>query len=118
MCHGKAAPLRKMSAGDYFIYYSPVDKFRSKEKLQSFTAIGKVIDGDVYQFEISQDFKPYRCDVKFYQNFKDVHISKVKSQLSITQGNYGMLFRRGHLEMPESDFIIIANSMGISLKQN
>lgn len=118
VCHGKAAPLRKMSSGDWFVYYSPVDKFQSAEKLQAFTAIGKVETGDVYQVEMFEGFNPFRCDVIFYPKCKSVPIAELKSNLSITQGNYGMAFRRGHLEVPIDDFRKIATAMGIDMDTN
>ncbi|TXI95939.1 MAG: EVE domain-containing protein, partial [Burkholderiaceae bacterium] len=37
VCHGKAAPLRRLSAGDTVIYYSPVERFGGKTLCQSFT---------------------------------------------------------------------------------
>src|SRR5207237_446143 len=65
VCHGKGAPLRRMNAGDGFVYYSPVITFGGKDKLQAFTAIGVVRTGEVYQVKMSPDFHPFRCDVDF-----------------------------------------------------
>lgn len=115
VCHGRAAPLRRMKAGDWFIYYSPVNEFKSKEKLQYFTAIGQIKTGKVYQVEMFEDFKPFRCDVAFCKGCKEVPIAKLKSNLSFTQGNYGMLFRRGHIEIPIDDFHKIAKEMEIDI---
>jgi hypothetical protein len=47
-----------------------------------------------------------------------VPIVELKANLSITQGNYGMLFRRGHLEVPLDDFYKIATAMGVNLMQS
>lgn len=109
-CHGKSAPLKRTSAGDGFIYYSPTLNFGGKDKIQSFTAIGFVRTGEVYQVEMTPDFHPYRIDVNFLPSI-DVPISDLKSQLSITQGNYGMLFRRGFLEICKEDFDLIMEHM-------
>ena len=117
VCHGKGAPLRRMRGGDRFVYYSPVVTFGSKEKLQALTAIGTVRSGQVYQCEMSKDFKPFRCDVDF-KPCKEVPISTLKAQLSITQGNWGMLFRRGHLEVPLNDFEKIAAAMGVTFEDD
>ena len=46
VCHGKAAPLRRIQPGDGVVYYSPTSVFRSKDQLQSFTAIGVISDGN------------------------------------------------------------------------
>jgi hypothetical protein len=40
VCHGKAAPLRRVQPGDRVVYYSPTFAFRGRDGLQSFTAIG------------------------------------------------------------------------------
>lgn len=115
VCHGKSAPLKRMKAGDWFIYYSPVDKFQSKEKLQKFTAIGKIISGEVYQVEMFAGFKPFRCDVDFIKDYHEVSIMDLKPVLAFTQGNYGMLLRRGHIEISQADFKIIASAMGVTI---
>lgn len=110
VCHGKGEPLRRMKKGDGFVYYSPVTTFGSKNKLQAFTAIGIVRDGRVYQFEMSPDFKPFRCNVDF-KPCNEIPIAKLKSELSITRGSWGMTFRRGHIEIPIKDFKKIAAAM-------
>ena len=44
VCHGKKAPLNRMKKGDYLLYYSPKYQLNGQEKLQAFTAIGKILD--------------------------------------------------------------------------
>ena len=65
LCHGKAAPLRRMAAGDGLIYYSPVLSLEGREPCQRFTAVGLVADARVYPFRVSADFEPYRRDIAF-----------------------------------------------------
>jgi EVE domain-containing protein len=45
VCHGKAAPLRRLAPGDRIAYYSPTESFGGKDRLQAFTAIGVVAPG-------------------------------------------------------------------------
>jgi hypothetical protein len=52
VCHGKAAPLRRLSPGDRVIYYSPTETFRGKDRLQAFTAIGIVAPGAPHQADM------------------------------------------------------------------
>src|SRR5438105_14864348 len=66
LSHGKKAPLQKFRAGDGLVMYSPRTSYPDGEPLQSFTAIGYIASGEVYQVEISPDCKPYR---------KNVHVS-------------------------------------------
>jgi hypothetical protein len=63
VCHGKAAPLKRIRPGDAVVYYSPTEIFGGKDKLQSFTAIGVVKDGVPYQADIGGGFCPFRRDV-------------------------------------------------------
>ena len=63
VCHGKAAPLRRVQPGDRVVYYSPTSGFRGRDGLQSFTAIGVVDDGAPYQADMGGGFLPFRRDV-------------------------------------------------------
>jgi hypothetical protein len=49
LSHGKEAPIRRLSRGDWLVYYSPRVTHPDGEPLQAFTAIGEVEDDDVYQ---------------------------------------------------------------------
>ena len=60
VCHGKVAPLRRLSPGDCVGYYSPTATFRGKDKLQAFTAIGIVAEGLPYQADMGGGFRPFR----------------------------------------------------------
>lgn len=42
VCHGKAAPLNRMQRGDWLLYYSPKIRLHGNEKLQAFTAVGRL----------------------------------------------------------------------------
>jgi hypothetical protein len=50
--HGKQAPLKRMSKGDWVIFYSPKQSYSGDEPLQAFTAIGRVADDEVYQHKM------------------------------------------------------------------
>ena len=63
VCHGKAAPLKRIQPGDGVVYYSPTNVFRGNDGLQSFTAIGVVRDGSPYQADMGCGFTPFRRDV-------------------------------------------------------
>src|SRR2546422_2652508 len=63
--HGKAAPLRRMKAGDWLIYYSPKTDMTGGEPLQMFTAIGRVTGESIYRHAMSPDFMPFRRDIQY-----------------------------------------------------
>jgi len=109
---GRKAPLARMAAGDGIVIYSPVAVFAGKEKCQSFTAIGTVIDSAPYAVEVAPDFMPFRRAVR-YRACQDAAIRPLIDQLVITAGfsNWGFKFRLGHFEIGAADFALIAQSM-------
>lgn len=112
LCHGKAAPLRRMRQGDWLIYYSPRTEMKGGQALQSFTAIGQVVDDEVYSFKMREDFVPYRRNIRYFP-CRSVRIAGLLDKLSFTKGkvSWGYSFRFGQLEISQEDFIIIANEM-------
>src|SRR3954454_6616402 len=57
--HGKKAPLQRLHAGDGLVMYSPRTDYPDGEPLQAFTAMGTISTGEIYQVEMTPDFKPY-----------------------------------------------------------
>jgi hypothetical protein len=112
--HGKRAPLLRLNKDDWLIYYSPVKTFGDKEPLQTFTALGRVIDDEIYQYDMSADFHPYRRKVS-YENVKDVSIRPLIDHLAFIHNkkSWGYVFRFGLVEISESDFNIIKSAMVI-----
>jgi predicted RNA-binding protein len=110
--HGKAAPLKRMRAGDWIIFYSPKLEYDRPEKLQCFTAIGRISDENIYQADMGDDFVPFRRDVKFLPA-QDVSILPLIDQLTFIKDKtqWGATFRFGTVEIPESDFRLIAEKM-------
>jgi MarR family transcriptional regulator for hemolysin len=110
--HGKKAALRRLKAGDGLIMYSPRTAYPVGEPLQAFTAIGTVLTGDVYQVEVTPDFKPHRVDVRFVPS-KEAPIKPLIERLSFirSQSHWGAAFRFGHVEITAGDFALIADRM-------
>lgn len=113
LSHGKKAPLQRLKAGDGIVMYSPRTSYPDGDVLQSFTAIGTVITGEIYQVEMSPDFKPYRVDVQFV-SCKETPIKPLIMQLSFIKDktHWGAAFRFGSAKIPATDFALIANAMG------
>ena len=110
--HGKKAPLQKLSAGDGLIMYSPRTSYPDGEPLQSFTAIGVVASGEIYQVEMTPEFKPYRVDVEFLE-CQEAPIKPLIGELSFIKDktHWGAAFRFGQIKIPEQDFERIAKAM-------
>lgn len=117
VCHGKQAPLKRMKAGDWIIYYSPVDIFGTKEPLRKFTAVGKVTADEPYLFEMSKDFIPWRRNVSFVAAH-EVAIESFIDKLSFipNKQRWGFPFRRGFFEITKQDFNLIATNMGVTAR--
>lgn len=111
--HGKKAPLQKLQAGDRLAMYSPRTSYPDGEPLQAFTAIGTIVSGEIYQVEMSADFKPYRVDVRFAKS-TEAPIRPLIEKLSFIKSktHWGTTFRFGQLKIPATDFAQIAQAMG------
>jgi hypothetical protein len=114
LCHGKAAPLRRMRGGDWLIYYSPAEKMRGGEPVQAFTAIGRVEHGAAYEFDMGGGFIPFRRDVR-YLPCTAAPIRPLLPDLTFLpdKSRWGYAFRFGHLQIPRDDFLRIAAAMGV-----
>ncbi|RZJ77475.1 MAG: EVE domain-containing protein, partial [Flavobacterium sp.] len=64
-CHGKFSPLQRMKKGDFVIYYSGKQTLNRPEKCQQFTAVGEVMDDEIYQIQVSENFCPSRRNIEF-----------------------------------------------------
>jgi predicted RNA-binding protein len=110
--HGKQGPLKKLSVDDWVIFYSPKKTYAGNEILQAFTAIGQVADGEVYQHKMSEDFIPYRRNIRFYP-CKETTIAPLIPNLDFiaNKTSWGYQFRFGFFEIPEQDFKLIYSKM-------
>ncbi|MBP2227651.1 hypothetical protein J2847_000933 [Azospirillum agricola] len=116
VCHGKAAPLRRLGPGDRVAYYSPSEVYRGKDKLQIFTAIGLVREGTPYQFDMGGGFVPFRRDVDWLKA-REAPIRPLLDRLDFTGGtrNWGYQLRFGLFEVSDHDMRCIARTMDATL---
>lgn len=114
LCHGKEAPLKKMNVGDYLIYYSSKESLKENKPSQKFTAIGRVVDDKVYQFDMGNGFVPFRRNLNFIKCI-ETPIRPLITELSFIKNKerWGYPFRYGHLEIIDVDFKLISKQMGI-----
>jgi len=110
--HGKLGPAKRLSKGDWVIFYSSRERFGEPKMGQQFTAIGQVIDAEPTQVAQFPGFKPYRRQVK-YRKSKAVDIRPLIDTLSFIKdkSRWGSAFRFGFLEIPGADFAKIATKM-------
>ena len=114
VCHGKAAPLRRIHPGDRVVYYSPTVMFRGKDKLQSFTAIGVVQAGVPYEFDMGGGFCPFRRDVAWFEA-AETPIQPLLDKLEFSAGvrNWGYQLRFGLFAISEADMDVVASAMRV-----
>jgi EVE domain len=110
--HGKLAPARRPSQGDWIIYYSPKLKFGEAEPCQKFVAIGQVSDREPFQVEQLPGFKPWRRKIR-YERAAEADIHPLIERLSFIKNTtkWGAAFRFGFFEISKSDFATIAKRM-------
>ena len=115
VCHGNAAPLRRIAAGERVVYYSPTVTFGGKDRLQAFTAIGVVKDRAPYQADMGNGFCPFRCDVRWL-DADEAPIRLLLDDLEFTAGksNWGYQFRFGLFSICAADMDRIAVAMRVA----
>lgn len=112
VCHGKAAPLKRIQPGDWVVYYSPTETFKGKDKLQAFTAVGIVKNKVPYAFDMGGGFCPTRRDVDWLPSHP-APIAPLLQQLAFSAGrsNWGYQLRFGLLEVSQADAQLIGQAM-------
>jgi predicted RNA-binding protein len=112
VCHGKQAPLKRMKKGDYLLVYSSKISMEGNEKCQAFTAVGQVKDDDVYQFQMAENFIPYRRNIDFLDCVESPIIPLINDLEFISnKKSWGYPFRFGFFEIKEHDFNLITSKM-------
>jgi predicted RNA-binding protein len=110
--HGKSTVLKRLKKGDWIIFYSPKTSYDGGEPLQAFTAIGQVKDEELYQFEMTPDFVPWRRNIDF-KKCQETPIKPLIDNLSFIKDktHWGFMFRFGMFQIPEEDFELIKNAI-------
>jgi hypothetical protein len=117
--HGSKAGVAKLRPGDGLVYYSPKSTYPDGPALRTFTAIGRIADGDPWQAApVSMgsrgEVSPWRRRVEYLDGAIEAKIEPLLAVLELTRStpNWGWLMRRGLLELTDGDFAVIAREMG------
>ena len=112
VCHGKLAPLKKVSPGDRVAYYSPTLVYGAKDAFQSFVSIGIVQPGEPYAFDMGGGFVPCRRDVNYFAS-KEASILPLLDDFDFVEDRqrWGYKFRFGLFEVNDHDMRLIALAM-------
>jgi len=116
--HGKMAPVKRMKRGDHILYYSPREGLNVGERVQSFTAVGRVLDDEPHRAKQSECFEPFRRKVHYFKAH-DAPVRPLLEKLDFTRdrSSWGMVFRRSLFEIDDKDFRIIAHAMGVAQRR-
>ena len=115
--HGKRTVIERMQPGDGLVYYSPREAMRDGAPIRSFTAIGTVDDRPAWQARpdepyASDCFRPWRRAVSYRRDVRDAPIDELRGRLELTaRPNWGIVLRRGIVELSEHDFRLIDAGM-------
>lgn len=110
--HGKEAPLKRLTPGDWLVVYSSKISMDTEEKCQAFTAIGQVCDEPIYRVNVREDFQPFRRNVNYF-SANDAPIAPLIQYLDFipNKKSWGYPFRFGFFEISEHDFLLIRSAM-------
>ncbi|RKR11819.1 EVE domain-containing protein [Flavobacterium sp. 90] len=112
VCHGKEGPLKRMQKEDFILIYSSKITMEGNEKCQCFTALGKVVGDEVYSFQMTENFVPFRRNIQFIKA-DEVSILPLIENLEFipNKKSWGYPFRYGFFEINENDFNFITSKM-------
>lgn len=109
--HGARPGLARMRPGDVLVYYSPRETLDGAP-LRAFTAIGRVVDDEVWQAD-EGEFRPWRRRVAYESGARPVALASVRADLELTSGpDWGYRLRRGLVELGDHDATVMAAAMG------
>ena len=91
--HGNNGPLKRMSAGDKILFYAGKKIYGQKELCQRFVALAILVDDEIFQYEVSADFKPYRRKAE-YAKVKEAEIRPLIDGLEFIKNKkkWGFIF--------------------------
>lgn len=116
--HGKESAVKGLRKGDWIAYYAPRTALDGGDKVQAFTALGRVTSDTCYQVQVREGFAPFRVNVD-YIGAKDVPIHPLLELLNLTKDRgtgWGMAVRGSKIRTDIHDMALIAQGMGVSLE--
>jgi hypothetical protein len=117
VCHGKAAPLKRVQPGDRVAYYAPTVSMGGSDRLQAFVSIGIVLPGDPYAYDMGGGFVPYRKDVA-YVPAREAPIGPLLDVFEFVDDRtrWGSKFRFGLFAISDHDMRLIAEAMSADVR--
>jgi hypothetical protein len=116
VCHGRCAPLQRVSPGDLVAYYAPTLRMGGGDRLQKFVSLGVVQPGAPYAFDMGGGFTPFRRDVA-YVAAEEASILPLLEQFDFVEDpqRWGYKFRFGLFDISDHDMRLVARAMRADL---
>lgn len=116
--HGKHAPVARLAAGDWLVYYAPREQMGAGDPVRAFVAIGRVASDSPDQPDPGAESPahPWRRRIDFEPRAHDAPIHPLLPRLHLTANrgsHWGILFRRSLITIDHHDFALIATAMGV-----
>ena len=115
---GKRSTIAPLKSGDWIAFYSPRTEIEDGNRVQAFTAIGRISSGDIYQVDLGAGFKPFRLPCKYRKSARDAKVHPLLARLSVTRDDgdhWGVRFRQSRISITRTDMVRIASAMNFAL---
>lgn len=111
-------PLRRLDRDDRIAFYSPKTDHPDGDPLQSFTALGRVLDDEPVLWEAGPDLRGWRRGVEFLDCVQ-TPIRPLLDHLGfiVDKRRWGFRFRFGLFRIPDEDFAVIRQAMTVVSEQ-
>jgi hypothetical protein len=110
----KPHPLRRLHRDDRIAFYSPKTDHPDGAPLQSFTALGRVLDDEPVLVEAGPDVRVWRRGIAFLDG-AETPIRPLLDHLGfiVDKKRWGFRFRFGLFRIPDEDFAVIRQAMTV-----
>lgn len=110
---GRAAAVRNLNIGDKVVFYSPRSDFEG-DPVRCFTGHATVTGDSAYEIDFMPGARGFVRDAAF-DDVTEVPVKPMLEDLSFIKNpsHWGMAFRMGKFSIPEGDYRLIAQAMGV-----
>ncbi|BBZ36604.1 EVE domain-containing protein [Mycolicibacterium confluentis] len=110
--HGTPDRLRRLVRDDWVAFYSPRTDHPDGAPLQAFTALGRIVDDEPFQVQMTEGFHPFRRRMEFL-DCTETPIRPLLDGLGFIEDKkrWGYRFRFGLFRIPDADFALIRSAM-------
>lgn len=114
--HGKHSAVERVHPGDRVAYYSPREGIGEGGQVRAFTAIGRVLEGEPGERVMAPGMTGWYRSMRWLGGRPaDIYPLLDRFSFVADRRHWGMYFRKSLFRVPEADFPLIAEAMGVEL---